>query len=81
MIQIAVILNNKNKMDKPLGSLTKILEKKREDTNYNIRNETQIIIIDVEALQKIIKEYYKQLHTYKFENLQKWTNFSKITNY
>ena len=37
----------------------------------NIRNETGNITTDSVAIKRIITEYYKQLYTRKFENLDK----------
>ena len=47
-----------------------------ESKNPNkIRNEKEEILTDITEIQKIVKEYYEQLHAYKFHNLEGMDNF------
>lgn len=62
-----------NKIDKPLARLTR---GHRECVQINkIRNEKGDITTDSEEIQKIIRSYYKNLYSTKFENLQEMDNF------
>lgn len=47
------------KISKTLSRLTHT-QKKTQDTNYNIRNETRDVTTDIKI---IIREYYDQLNT------------------
>ena len=58
-----------NKIDKPLARLIK---KKREMTQINrIRNEKGEVTTDTAEIQRIMKDYYKQLYVNKMDNLEK----------
>ena len=60
-----------NKIDKPLA---RVIKKKREKTQINgIRNEKEVTT-DPAEIQRIMRDYYKQLYAYKMDNLKKWTN-------
>ena len=62
----------KNKIDKPLARL---IRKKREKTPINrIRNEKGEIITDTAEIQRIMRDYYKQLYAIKWTTWKKWTN-------
>ena len=62
-----------NKIDKPLSRL---IRKNRERTQVNtIRNERGEIRSDTTEIQRIIRNYYKELHTKKFENLGEMDKF------
>ena len=57
-----------NKIDKPLVTLTK---RKRESTHtHSIGNEKGKITMDPTEIQRIIREYYENLHTNKLEILE-----------
>ena len=56
-----------NKIDKPLSRLIK---KKREMTQINtIRNERRETTTDTTEIQRIVRNYYKELYAKKCENL------------
>ena len=58
-----------NKIDKLLARLIK---KKREKTQINrIRNEKGEVTTDTAEIQRIMRDYYKQLYANK---MKKWTN-------
>ena len=60
-----------NKIDKPLARL---IEKKRERAQINkIRNEKEVTM-DTTEIQKIIRDYLKQLYANKMATWKKWTN-------
>ena len=62
-----------NKIDKPLARLTK---KKRERTQINkIRNEKGEFTMDTTEIQRIIRDYYKQLYANKMDNLKEMDKF------
>ena len=57
-----------NKVDKPLGRLIK---KKREKTQINrIRNEKGDVTTDTAEIPRIMRDYYKQLHANRLDNLE-----------
>ena len=57
-----------NKIDKPLGRLIK---KKREKTQNNkIRNEKGEVTTDTVEIQRIMRDYCKQLYANKMDNLE-----------
>ena len=57
-----------NKIDKPLARLIK---KKREKTQINrIRNEKGEVTTDTAEIQRIMRDYYKQLYANKMENVE-----------
>ena len=67
-----------NKIDKPL---TRLIKKKRERTQINkIRNEKGEIPADTTEIQRIVRNYYEQLYTNKFENLGEMDKFLEKYN-
>ena len=67
-----------NKIDKPLARLIK---KKREKNQINkIRNEKGEVTTDNAEIQRIIKDYYEQLHGNKMDNLEEMDRFLEEYN-
>ena len=67
-----------NKIDKPLARLTK---KKREKTQINrIRNEKGEVTTDTAEIQRIMRDYYKQLYANKMTNLEEMDKFLEKHN-
>ena len=66
-----------NKIDKPLARLNK---KKREKTQINrIRNEKGEVTNNTAEIQKIMRDYCKQLYANKMDNLEEMDKF--LENY
>ena len=62
-----------NKIDKPLARLIK---KKREKTQINrIRNEKREVTTDSAEIQRIMRDYHKQLYANKMDNLEEMDKF------
>ena len=62
-----------NKTDKTLGRLIK---KKRDKTQINsIRNEKGEVTSDTTEIQRIMRDYYKQLYANKMDNLEEMDKF------
>ena len=67
-----------NKTDTPLARLTK---KKREKTQINtIRNEKGEVTTDTAEIQRIMRDYYKQLYASKMDNLEEMDKFVEMHN-
>ena len=67
-----------NKIDKPLARLIK---KKREKTQINrIRNEKGEVTTDTAEIQRVMRDYYKQLYANKMDNLDEMDKFSEMKN-
>ena len=67
------------KIDKPLATLIK---KKREKTQINgIRNEKAEVKTDTAEIQRIMKDYYKQLYANKMDNLEEMGKFLEKRNF
>ena len=72
----AVFENINNKIDKPLSRLIKT---KRERTQMNtIRNERGEIATDTTEIQRIVRNYYKELYAKKFEDLSEMSSLSNL---
>lgn len=56
---------------------SELSDKNREKTNYNIRNETDVITIDITS---IIQNYYKQIYSNKFSKLHSIDPFQEKTH-
>ena len=66
-----------NKIDKPL---TRLIKKKREKTQSNrIRNEKEVAT-DTAEIQRIMRDYYKQLYANKMDNLEEMDKFLERYN-
>ena len=66
-----------NKIDKPL---TRLIKKKREMTQINrIRTENGEVTTDTAEIQRIMRDYYKQLYANKMDNLEEMDKF--LENY
>ena len=67
-----------NKIDKPLARL---IRKKREKTQINrIRNEKGEVTTDTAEIQRIMRDYYKQLYANKMGNLEEMDKFLEKHN-
>ena len=62
-----------NKIDK---TLARLIKKKMEKTQINrIRNEKGEIKTGTSEIQRILRDYYKQLHVNKMDNLEEIDKF------
>ena len=69
---------NMNKADKPLARLIK---KKRGKTQISrIRNEKGEVTTDTAVIQRIMRDYYKQLYAHKMDNLEEMDKFLEKHN-
>ena len=67
-----------NKINKPLA---RVIKKKREKMQINrIRNEKEEVITDTAEIQRIMRDYYKQLYAYKMDNLEEMDKFLEKHN-
>jgi pantothenate kinase len=73
MKQIAGSLKKINKIYKPLANLTKM---RREKTQISrIRNEKREVTTNTKEIQGINRDYFENLYTNKFENLEEVNKF------
>ena len=67
------------KIDKPLARL---IMKKREKTQINrIRNEKGEVTNDTAEIQRIMRDYHKQLYGNKMDNLEEMDKFLESTTF
>ena len=67
-----------NKVDK---SLARLIKKKRKKNQLNkIRNEKEEVTTDNAEIQRIIRDYYKQLYGNKMDNLEEMDRFLEKSN-
>ena len=67
-----------NKIDKPLA---RCIKKKRQKTQINrIRNEKVEGTTDTAEIQRIMRDYYKQLYANKMDNLEEMDKFLENHN-
>jgi hypothetical protein len=73
MKQKASSLKKINKIDRPLANLSKM---KREKTQISkIRNAKGEITTNTMEIQVIVRDYFENLHSNKFENLEELDRF------
>ena len=66
-----------NKIDK---SLARLIKNKREESKQQIRNEKGEVATDNAEIQRIIRDYYEQLHGNKMDNLEEMDRFLEKFN-
>ena len=66
-----------NKIDKPLARLIK---KKREKTQINRTRNEKEVTSDTAEIQRIMRDYYKQLYASKMDTLEEMDKFLEMHN-
>ena len=67
---------NINKIDKPLA---KLIKKKKQKAQINrIRIEKGEVTTDTAEIQRIMRDYYKQLYANKMDNLEEMDKFLEM---
>lgn len=64
-----------------MKKIEKFLERKKRIQTVNIRIERGAVTINSTDIKRIVREYFKQSYTHKFDNLDKMINSSNTTNY
>ena len=73
-----MVLGKINKTDK---TLARLIRKKRQKTQINrIRNEKGEVTTDTAEIQRIMRDYYKQLYANKMDNLEELDKFLENQN-
>ena len=67
-----------NKIDKPLARLIKKIREKTQISR--IRNEKGEVTTDTAEIQRIMRNYYKQLYSIKMDNLEEMDKFLEMHN-
>ena len=67
-----------NKIDKPLARLIK--KKKEKTQTSRIRNEKGEVTTDTAEIQRIMRDYYKQLYANTMDNLEEIDKFLEMHN-
>ena len=68
----------RNKIDKPL---TRLIKKKRETSQIkSIRKEKGEVTTGTAEIQRITRDYYKQLYANKMDNLEEMDRFLEMHN-
>jgi glutamyl-tRNA reductase len=68
-----------NKIDRPLANLTKMRREKTQTSK--IRNAKGEIITNTREIQEIIRDYFENLYSNKFENLEEMDRFLETYNH
>ena len=72
---------NKSRFFEKIIKLARLIKKKRERAQINkIRNEKQEVTMDPTEVQRIIKDYYKQVYANKTDNLEETDKFLERYN-
>jgi hypothetical protein len=70
-------LKKKNKINRPLANLTKI----RKELKSEIRNTKEEITTNTTEIQGIIRNYFENIYSKKFENLEEMDKFLDTYDY